>query len=501
MGGADAASFSIDAGTGQLTAKGQLDKETKDTYTVIVTATDPSGETGMVTVTITVTNVDEAPTITRGGLSISGATRPRYAENGTGTVATYRAIGSNAASATWALSGADARDFRISSSGVLSFPRSPNYEAPADADTDNVYQVTVRASDRRYNAMLAVTVSVTDVFEAPFVPSAPNVLPTVGESTSLDVNWRAPSNGGGPDITSYDLQYRISGSGNFIDGPQNVTGTSRTITGLTEDTSYEVQVRATNDEGDSDWSTAGMGSTGTSGNNAPVFSSAPLTRSVAENTEADTNVGAVIPAATDADRGDTLVYTMEGTDAASFRFDASTRQIKTFLPLVYETKSSYSVTIKVSDGTASDTVAVTITVTEAAPTISGPSNMDYAENDTGDVATYAVSGSNAASATWSLEGTDASVFDISSGGVLRFRNSPDFEIPVDNNTDNIYMVTVKASAGTAMDTHEVTVTVTDVDEVPTIAGDATIDYAENGTDPVATFTAMDPEGTDNLLVA
>ena len=239
-----------------------------------------------------------------------------------------------------------------------------------------------------------------------------------------------------------------------------------------------------------------MGSTGTSSNNAPVFSDATLTRSIMENTEADTNVGAVIPAATDADRGDTLAYTMEGTDAASFRFDASTRQIKTFLPLVYETKSSYSVTIKVSDGTDSDTVAVTITVTEAAPTISGPSNMDYAENDTGDVATYAVSGSNAASATWSLEGTDASVFDISSGGVLRFRNSPDFEIPVDNNTDNIYMVTVKASAGTAMDTHVVTVTVTDVDEVPTIAGDATIDYAENRTDPVATFTAMDPEGTE-----
>ena len=367
LGGADAASFSISSvavpGIGQLTAKGQLDYETKNTYTVIVTATDPSGETGMVTVTITVTNVDEAPTITRGGLSISGATRPRYAENDTGTVATYRAIGSNAASATWTLAGADAGDFRISSSGVLTFPRSPNYEAPADADTDNVYQVTVRASDRRYNAMLAVTVSVTDEFEAPFVPRAPNVAPTAGEPTSLDVSWTAPSNGGGPDITSYDLQYRIGDSGNFIAGLQNVTETSTIIAGLTEDTSYEVQVRATNDEGDSDWSTAGMGSTGTSGNNAPVFPAAAYTRSVAEDTLADTDIGAAIPAATDLD-GDPLTYTMEGTDEASFTFDASTRQIKTSADLDFEVKASYSVTIKVSDGTDSDTVVVTITVTE-----------------------------------------------------------------------------------------------------------------------------------------
>ena len=190
---------------------------------------------------------------------------------------------------------------------------------------------------------------------------------------------------------------------------------------------------------------------------------------------------------------------MEGTDAASFRFDASTRQIKTFLPLVYETKSSYSVTIKVSDGTASDTVAVTITVTdvdEALTPISGPSNTDYAENRTDDVATFISMDPEGATISWTLEGTDADVFDISSGGVLTFRSSPDYEMPADANTDNIYMVTVNASDGTHMATpHEVTVTVTDVNEALTpISGPSNTDYAENGTDDVATFTAMDPEG-------
>ena len=95
--------------------------------------------------------------------------------------------------------------------------------------------------------------------------------------------------------------------------------------------------------------------------------------------------------------------------------------------------------------------------------ISGPARASYAENGTGGVATYTLTGTNAASATWSLEGDDAGDFTIS-GGMLRFMSSPDYEMPDDANGDNTYMVTVKASYGTDMDTHEVTVTVTDEDE-------------------------------------
>ena len=110
-------------------------------------------------------------------------------------------------------------------------------------------------------------------------------------------------------------------------------------------------------------SAAGGGTT----NNAPVFSPTTATRTVAENSAAGTNVGAVIPEATDADSGDTLTYSMEGTDAASFAFDASTRQITTITGVTYNfeaTKNSYSVTVKASDGTASATIAVTIDVTD-----------------------------------------------------------------------------------------------------------------------------------------
>ena len=85
---------------------------------------------------------------------------------------------------------------------------------------------------------------------------------------------------------------------------------------------------------------------GGSSNNAPVFDPDTATRTIAENTAAGTAIGAVIPEATDADNGDTLMYSMEGTDAASFTFTAATRQLSTKAALDHEAKASYTVTIR-----------------------------------------------------------------------------------------------------------------------------------------------------------
>ena len=94
----------------------------------------------------------------------------------------------------------------------------------------------------------------------------------------------------------------------------------------------------------------------------PVFDPDTASRSVAENTAAGTDIGEPVPAATDAD-GDALTYTLEGTDAASFGFDAGTRQLKTSAALDYEAKDSYSVEVKAADpGGATDTMAVTVNV-------------------------------------------------------------------------------------------------------------------------------------------
>ena len=63
LGSPDATSFDIGRSSGQLQTKADLDKETKDTYTVTVTAADSLNESSTITVTIKVTNVDEMPNL------------------------------------------------------------------------------------------------------------------------------------------------------------------------------------------------------------------------------------------------------------------------------------------------------------------------------------------------------------------------------------------------------------------------------------------------------
>ena len=100
-------------------------------------------------------------------------------------------------------------------------------------------------------------------------------------------------------------------------------------------------------------------------NVAPTFTEGTsTTRSVAENTASGQNIGAPV-AATDADTGDTLEYTLGGTDFKSFRIHLNTGQLLTQAALDFETKSSYAVSVSVSDGNGgTDNIDVTISVTD-----------------------------------------------------------------------------------------------------------------------------------------
>ena len=211
----------------------------------------------------------------------------------------------------------------------------------------------------------AVTNAITP--EPPGQPAAPSVSSVAGSTTSLLVTWTAPANTG-PAIDTYDLQYRQGTGGAWTNGPQNVSGTSATITGLTANTLYQVQVLATNADGDSPWSPSGSGQTNTAGNSAPTFANPTETRSVAENSPASTDVGLPVTA-TDTDSGDTLTYTLEGTDAASFNLVtiSGSAQIRTRSGVTYdyEAQPSYTVIVKADDGNGgTDTVTVTIDLTD-----------------------------------------------------------------------------------------------------------------------------------------
>ena len=153
--------------------------------------------------------------------------------------------------------GADMALFEIgATSGELAFKTAPDFEDP---DTDNVHEVTVRATSgtgtRVMTADQTIAVTVTDADEQSAKPAPPALAAVSGSSTSLTATWTKPGLNGGPDITGYDVQYRAGATGTWSSSTSyGATVTTATITGLTADTSYQVQVLAKNGETDSDWS-------------------------------------------------------------------------------------------------------------------------------------------------------------------------------------------------------------------------------------------------------
>ena len=128
-----------------------------------------------------------------------------------------------------------------------------------DYETKSSYSVMVKVDDGHGGtATASMTINVTDVNEPPARPAAPSVSSVADSTTSLLVTWTAPENTGRPAIDHYDLRYREGTSGGWTDGPQDVDGPSATIMSLTAaPPTYQVQVRATNDEGDGPWSPPG----------------------------------------------------------------------------------------------------------------------------------------------------------------------------------------------------------------------------------------------------
>ena len=295
------------------------------------------------------------------------------AENQT-AVGTVRASDSDGADTVtgYALSGgADQALFSINDSGVLTFQAAPNYEDAQDANTDNAYEVTVQATsgmgEREKTETQSITVTVTDAGgEAPSALDAPSV--SSASVTSLNVNWTAPDNAG-PEITDYDYRYRTTSPQGAWMAVTNttITALSATITGLAENTEYDVQVRATNDEGTSGWSSSGSGAT--DANAAPAFTS-PATVDAAEN---QTAAGTV--RASDADAGDTVTgYAITGGADMGFFSIGETSGALTFddAPNFEDPKdqgagNTYEVTVQATSGagervkTATQTITVTVT--------------------------------------------------------------------------------------------------------------------------------------------
>ena len=510
LGSIDAAAFSIDSTTGQLRTEAALDYKRKPSYSVTITVSDGKGGTDTITVTVNITDIDETPSNTAPVFADDSATLTIAEDAGSGVNigSAITATDADNDTLTYSLDGTDAASFDIdSTSGQL------RTSAALDYETKTSYSVTITVSDGNGGSdSISVTINITNVDETP----ANNAPVFADDSATLTIAEDAGSGVNiGSAITATDadndtLTYSLDGTDAASFEIDSTSGQLRTSAALDYESKSSYLVTVIASDGtltDSIIVTINV----TNVNEAPVFSDgASTTRAIAENVPADINIGSAV-SATDPE-GSKLTYILSGTDAASFSIDAATGQLLTKAALDYEKKNAYSVTITVSDGTLTDTITVTVNVTDLddevrsnnAPafTEGDSTTRPIAENTGSDVAIgSAVSAKDADNNTlaYFLSGDDAAAFSIdSSSGQLRTSAALNYE------AKSSYTVTVTVSDGSLTDTITVTISITDVNEAPVISdsgADTTLSIAENtaaGVNIGGTLSATDPDDGDTL---
>ena len=174
--------------------------------------------------------------------TLTGDTTLAYAENATGPVATYTTTDPENGQIVWSLSGTDGADFSIIR-GDLSFNAGPDFEDPADADKDNVYHVTVEASDGTNTVTLVVTVTVTNVNERPQFAGS-STARSAADGTGTGENIGAPVQATDPEGDA--LAYSLSGSdaSSFIIATSTGQLTTKSALDRASKSSYSVTVSA-----------------------------------------------------------------------------------------------------------------------------------------------------------------------------------------------------------------------------------------------------------------
>ena len=468
-GGPDASFFSMSGDTlsfkGSANYEAPSDLNTDGVFEVYV-QTSSGTVSSTQTIYVRVTDVAEAPTI----LTTSVSNKPENSLSVTtisasdedrNSVLTYSLLDS-AGSKDEALLSID------SSSGVVNFIAAPNFESPGDLNADNTFDFTVLVSDGTLSTQSDYTFSVTNVNEAPTISTTSIADKAEGTSALGSISASDPDSGSSlsfslvnseglkdEELLSIDSS---SGSIAFLAAPNfespSDIGSDNTI-------DFSVQV--------SDGSlsvTQSYSFSITNTNEAPVIPSASF--SIAEQS---TSVGSI--SATDPDASSTLTYTLasgsSAVDDAKFSINSTTGAVSFLSTPNFESPTDngldnvYNFTVNVSDGTNTTSQAMTVTVgnVNESPSFSIASAQSYTENSTSSISVAASDPDESSALTYSLSGSDASRFSISSSGGLSFASAPDYESPADTGGNNIYNVSVSVSDGAISSTISLVITVSD----------------------------------------
>ena len=476
------------------------DNGSNNVYDVTVNVRDDNGSTidASLPVTITVTNVEEDGTVSISGTLSGGEVLTASVTDIDGTITSL--------TWQWAREGSDGSFSNISGA------TSAAYTAVA-ADVGNKLRVTANYTDPEGSGKTAEAETSSAIGSSNSAPTFINGMTatrTLPENSGLGVNvvggtiTATDSDSG--DTLVYAIKSGNDGGSFTIDTTDGQLKSKAGITYNFEATknSYTVIVTVHDGKdaaGDTDTTiddeiTVTINLTNV--NEEPVLTSPPTTKSVPENSTAVHSY-----AATDVDAGTVFSWSVTGADDDKFAISSS--GVLTFISAPdYENPTDtynpdmdneYIVTVRVTDNGSTplndgETLRVTVTNINEAPEITSTGTTftapSFDENGTSVVATYTATDVDANSnLTWSVENNDFGDFNIMENadgdGELTFKMPPNYEAPIDADTNNTYSLTVKVRdnhTGNLTDTLNVVVTVNDVNETPVISGGATPSFAE-----------------------
>ena len=395
-----------------MKTKAELNREATPSYEVTVNVTDSSGDAdnqARITVTIEVLELDEKPTITGASTieHVEGTTAldinlgnndldpitnnldptdPPTADPATADPAIYMATDPEGGTITFSLGGADKDLFKLDDlspavpgSKILALKEKPDFEDPMDSNKDNVYEVTVQATDDANMGTKAVTVKVTNRQEdgkVKVTPAQPRIgIPVTAALTDSDIvaygpmwQWYKEATTAATDTAPAEC----TGAAAVTTSMKIRDATSATYTPHADDLGYCLRAMATYNDGFHEYDetatddaaefvnglyvdpamrfdkTAEKALTAVqypSVNLPPEFGSVSTKRFVPENAVAGNDVGEPVTA-TDPNGAQTLAgYSLSGADQDSFNINAAMGQLMTTMKFNQEQKEMYTVTV------------------------------------------------------------------------------------------------------------------------------------------------------------
>ena len=183
------------------------DADGDQTYQFILRASDGSLNTDLA-ITVAIQNINEAPVSTETDFAIS------FEEHSTDTVHTASDYVSDPENATlqYSLDGADKDYFAInSSSGMVAFNQAPDFENPFGDNSDNIYDISVIASDGSNSIAQLLTIEIINLNETPYFPEASTTSYTLAENDSSSIELTEAVD---PDSDRVAINYSLAAAGN-----------------------------------------------------------------------------------------------------------------------------------------------------------------------------------------------------------------------------------------------------------------------------------------------